>query len=164
LFEEQMTQSVVYIMTGEMAKAEEALLQAIAIAPDDEAIVRANSQLYSIYLLLNDSEKALAAIERAIDLQPDNAVHYCYRGDIWRKTGELDKALADYTQGIALDSTADRCFYGRALTYSRLEEAELALADLDQTIILNPSLPIAYEDRGKASLAYGQSRSGAGRL
>jgi tetratricopeptide (TPR) repeat protein len=155
LFEEQMTQAVIYLMTGEIAKAEEALLQAIAIAPDDDAIIRANSQLYSIYLMLNDSEKALTAIERAIALQPDNADHYCNRGDIWRKTDDLDQALADYNQGIALDPTADRCFYGRALTYSQLEEAELALADLDQTIILNPSLPIAYEDRGKLYWAMG---------
>jgi tetratricopeptide (TPR) repeat protein len=149
LFEEQMTQAVIYVMTGEMAKAEEALLQAIAIAPDDDAIIRANSQLYTIYLLLNDYEKALAAIERAIALQPDHADHYCNRGDIWRNADDLEKALADYDQGITLDPTADRCFYGRALTYWRLEETDLALADLNQTIVLSPNLPIAYEDRAR---------------
>ena len=149
LFEEQMTQAIIYAMTGEMAKAEEALLQAIAIAPDDDAIIRANSQLYTIYLLLNDYEKALAAIERAIALQPDHAEHYCNRGEIWRLADNLEKALADYDQGIALDPAADRCFYNRAMTYWRLEEADLALADLNQTLFLNPNLPIAYQFRAQ---------------
>ena len=45
----------------------------------------------------------MAAYSRAIELNPQYARAYANRGDIWRKMGKREDAIADYRHALSLD-------------------------------------------------------------
>ena len=49
--------------------------------------------------------EAIATFTRGLDLEPDNAVLYRWRGHRYLSIRELDRARADLERGLALDST-----------------------------------------------------------
>ena len=52
---------------------------------------------------MNQLEDALGAYNRAIELNPQYARAYANRGDIWRKMGKREDAIADYRHALSLD-------------------------------------------------------------
>ena len=60
-----------------------------------------------IYHQQGDHDKALAAIDRALQLQPDEAIFYNRRGLIYDDIGEHDKAFSSYDQGLQIDPNND---------------------------------------------------------
>ena len=52
---------------------------------------------------MNQLEDAMAAYNRAIEINPRYARAYANRGDIWRKMGNRDNAVADYRHALSID-------------------------------------------------------------
>ncbi len=50
-----------------------------------------------------DVGAALAMLDRAIELDPKNVRAHIFRGLAWEKLGELDKAVKDWEEALALD-------------------------------------------------------------
>jgi tetratricopeptide (TPR) repeat protein len=89
----------------------------------------------------------LTAFEGAID-DCDKAWVYYERGFSRESLGDLEKAIADYTQAIELAPSSGRfCLY-RGLTYDRQGNLEAAFADYDKTVELDPTNPTIYYIRG----------------
>jgi tetratricopeptide (TPR) repeat protein len=55
--------------------------------------------------------EAIAAFTRAIALDPENSVHYRWRGHRYLSLRELELARADLERGLALDSACYGCLY-----------------------------------------------------
>jgi tetratricopeptide (TPR) repeat protein len=55
--------------------------------------------------------EAIATFSRGIELAPDNAMLYRWRGHRYLSVRELDSARADLEHGLALDSTCYGCLY-----------------------------------------------------
>ena len=92
-----------------------------------------------IALQEKDLDKALAEINIAIDLVPDNFQPYFLRGDIYLARKEYAKADADFTKVISLKSDFPDAytFRGRALqAQNRLDQA---IADFNRALSLNPN-------------------------
>ncbi|MBI1936143.1 tetratricopeptide repeat protein, partial [Candidatus Woesearchaeota archaeon] len=53
--------------------------------------------------ILHKLEGALEDYSKAIDLQPNNALYYTYRGDVRAEMGDEEGSQADYTKAEALD-------------------------------------------------------------
>ena len=47
----------------------------------------------------SDDAKALADLEAAIRLDPKNAAALTVRGVVWRRKGDIERAVADFTAG-----------------------------------------------------------------
>ncbi|MBW4618355.1 MAG: serine protease [Cyanosarcina radialis HA8281-LM2] len=95
-----------------------------------------------------DYRGAIAAFERAIRLNPNNAPAYVNRGFVRINLKQYEEALADFNQAIRLDPNNASAYSNRGGVRYFLKQYEEALADLNQAIRLDPNLAIAYSSRG----------------
>ena len=83
--------------------------------------------------------EAIDACGKAIGLDGKYADAYFWRGIALVATRQYDKALADFTQVIALSPTDVQALSNRGLVYRRLKQFDLALKDLNQAIEIDPA-------------------------
>jgi tetratricopeptide (TPR) repeat protein/S1-C subfamily serine protease len=104
----------------------------------------------SVYEQLHDFQKALAAYDTAIALDPKSANTYGNRGFLkYEKLNDVPGALADLNQAIALDPKSASTYHHRGiLKHKKLNDVPGALADLNRAIALDPKSAKAYHDRG----------------
>jgi tetratricopeptide (TPR) repeat protein len=77
----------------------------------------------------------------------NRAVAYNNRGLAYYKKGEHDRAIADFTESIALDPNDAEAYYNRGVVYGAKGEFDRAIADYDEVIALNPKNASAYSPR-----------------
>jgi tetratricopeptide (TPR) repeat protein len=84
------------------AAAQEQFEQALAF---DEALAEAHNNLaFSLRMQgMHHVERALHHYHRALELKPDLAQAYLYRGVLFTHMGDLSRARADHAQLLALD-------------------------------------------------------------
>lgn len=99
-------------------------------------------ELAHVYLLMgkaqrdaNKSDAALAAFNAAIATK-SSAAAYGLRGTVYYQKGDLEKAIADYSEAIRLDAQNGEALNNRAWTYYRTGRQEKALADADSAVRL----------------------------
>ncbi len=95
-----------------------------------------------------DFPRAIANLDEAIRLDPNDARAYNVRGNAWDEIGGFDNALADYDEAIRIDPGNSIFFHDRAIMWYRKGDLDSALVDLDRAIRLNASDPNIYCDRG----------------
>ncbi|MCA2660800.1 MAG: tetratricopeptide repeat protein, partial [Microcystis sp. M049S2] len=130
----------------------EALQQAINTLPTGEDLKEFHSsilQLQSVvYRSLENYEQALTVINQAISLFPNNPNHYIEKWVVLYELKRYDEGLDTITQAI---NRAPRAFWYmiRGGSYSLQKKYELALADLNKAMKLNPNYALAYSVRGE---------------
>ncbi|MBR8840278.1 MAG: tetratricopeptide repeat protein [Stigonema ocellatum SAG 48.90 = DSM 106950] len=132
---------------GELGKDKEAIaafVQAVSKKPDYAAAWKQQSVHYR---KLNQFEPALVAIDKAIKLQPNNPNLYnekCFVLDDLKRYAEAEAPM-----GEAIKLSPRAVFYiHRGIIYSVQKKWDLALADSNQAIALNPKFALAYFLRG----------------
>jgi tetratricopeptide (TPR) repeat protein len=114
-------------------------------APKADDYLAAAAQKYG----KRDYRGALAEYDRIIQLQPNNAIAYNYRGVLKEKIQDLQGGLADYNRAISIDANYGEAYSNRGtLKASKLQDIQGALADYDLAIELNPKDAPAYSNRG----------------
>jgi tetratricopeptide (TPR) repeat protein len=104
------------------------------------------SNLSRMYRVLQDSEKALVAINKAIQFAPKNANFYNEKFGVLRKLGRFQEALLAINKAISLSPRA--AFYSeRGFAYSYLDYPK-AISDCTKAIAINPEYLPAYLYRG----------------
>ncbi|MCZ8117128.1 MAG: tetratricopeptide repeat-containing serine protease family protein, partial [Microcystis sp. LE18-22.4A] len=150
---------------GKYQTAIEALQQAINTLPKREDLKKFHSSILQrqsvVYRFLGDFstsagrerearenyEQALTVINQAISLVPNNPNHYNEKYAVLDKLKRYDEGLAAITQAINLAPRA--AWYGnRGLVYHNQQKYDLALAEYNQAIELNPNYAMAYYNRG----------------
>jgi tetratricopeptide (TPR) repeat protein len=98
-----------------------------------------------------DSE-ALAKIEyysrRALDLDPNLGLAYCYLGQARRNSGHFEQAERLLRKGLAVDPGNARILHALGLTLRLRGHAEEAIPYYDRAVRLDPYSPIINESRG----------------
>lgn len=75
-----------------------------ALALDERLAEAHNNLAFSLRMQgLQNAARALAHYDRAVELKPDLAVAYMYRGVLFVQLGELERASADHRRLLALD-------------------------------------------------------------
>ena len=93
---------------------------------------------------MGEFAKALADLDRAIELRPNYAWVIVRRGETYRQMGEFAKALTDLDHAIELEPNDDWFRYRRALIWLVMNESTKAAADLDTAITVDGA---AYEHK-----------------
>jgi tetratricopeptide (TPR) repeat protein len=88
-----------------------------------------------------DLDRAIADLERAIELAPDDAKAYRHRGNAFGLKGDVDRALADYDRALRIDPNDAAIFHDRGLMWQRNKELDKALADLDRAVRMGFTAP-----------------------
>jgi tetratricopeptide (TPR) repeat protein len=132
---------------GEAAYILEALVNEVqTAAPDERAALLAEAG--NAWMLANDLQRAVGALDAALELTPDNASLFVDRalalalaGDYWAAVDDLNSAE------VLAPDRADVLLF-RATAYRLLEVYELAAADLERLLALSPDNAEAYLERG----------------
>lgn len=87
----------------------------------------------------------------------DKAIAFYDRGTAYRHAGDLDRAIADLTEAVALDPKRADAFNNRGLSYQDKADFGRALDDYGRALAINPRFAEAYLNRGIVSIAKGQN-------
>lgn len=105
-----------YDCLGDQSKGIEKLERALQIMP--------NAHVYSIMGMLygkqGKSKEALAALDTAIQLDPNFQPAWVYRGAVYGSSSQFEKAVEAYRQALALNPNDDGARRGLALVQSQL--------------------------------------------
>jgi len=100
-------------------------------------------------------EKALADIERALEIEPKNAVVLMMRGDLYALDKDYDSALGLFSHALELKPNWAPPYIDRGEVLLDKEEFQLALEELNKGISLLPQIPLSYVIRSKAHFRLG---------
>ncbi len=106
---------------------------------------------------------AIAACDRAINSGTFSgtglAELYTNRGQEFYLANDNDRALADFSRGIAADPSYPLLFGNRGNVYHRKNALPEALADYSEAIRLDPQFTAAYTSRGRIHRKMGDEQS-----
>jgi len=124
-------------------------------APVADTAVAANNQGV-VYNNKGEYQKAVAVLDKAIELDPGFALAYNNRGWAYIELGQYEEAITDCDKAIEFDPDLALAYNNRGLAYVRLGQYEEAVADCNKAIELDPDLALAYSNRGMAYIELGQ--------
>jgi len=105
---------------------------------------------------LGQLDRAMADCDRALALDPKNAVALCDRGNVFLGKKDPAKAMADYDQAILLDPKQAGAYYNRGTARAQQREYDKAMGDFDRAIELDATLDWAWHNRASVRVARGQ--------
>jgi tetratricopeptide (TPR) repeat protein len=118
---------------GNESEARTTWLKAAELSP---GFATAHMALGNSYLFVEprDLAKAQEHMEKAVELEPNEAFPHDLLGDAYRARGELELAVEEYTRTAELDPTSGSGLQQRGHVYSFLGNYEQARADYDAAI------------------------------
>ncbi|KYG81101.1 tetratricopeptide repeat protein [Roseivirga ehrenbergii] len=97
----------------------------------------------------NKFEQALESINTAIKYTNSINLEYLMKAEILYDLGMIDSSLFYHNLSILNAENAEIAFEGRAKTYLQINEIDLAMADFDKAIFINPEYLRTYFSRGE---------------
>ena len=94
--------------------------------------------------------EAIEAFNKAIELNPKDAVAYNNRGAAYGQTGNYKQQIEDSSKALQLNPKDAVAFNNRGVAYGELGNYEQEIEDCTKAIELNPKLAVAYYHRGIA--------------
>ena len=83
-----------------------------------------------------------------IETYPEVYYGYWLRGNLEKKEGNLDAAIADYSESIRRNGKFSDAVFNRGITYNALGNLNAALADFNTALQLNPKQADVLNNRG----------------
>jgi tetratricopeptide (TPR) repeat protein len=111
-----------------------------------------------VYYWIHEYDKAIMACTKAIELNPELADAYLFRGAFYSGKGEFDRAIEDLNKGIDLKPNfASLAYNDRGTVYLKKEEFDKAIEDFNRAIELGPVFAAGvYRNRGIAYMDKGE--------
>jgi len=94
-----------------------------------------------------DRARTIRDCTRLISAQPDGPIAYNYRGLAYAATGDIDKAVADFSDAVRIDPLYADTYNNRAWAHFELGRSTLALADVQRALDLKPDEPGSLDTR-----------------
>jgi tetratricopeptide (TPR) repeat protein len=119
----------------------------------DVVFVSENFEDFDLYVgtfvqdVLATANSSIDDLTKAITLNP-TANAYKYRGICYAGLGDLDKALADFTQGIRLAPNNVSIYNYRSIAYSKKKDYDRAIADCNKAIKIDQNYFLGYANLG----------------
>ena len=108
-------------------------------SPVTETAIAANNRGIN-YNTEGEYNKAIAAFNKAIEIDVNFSIAYSNRAWAYLKLGEYEQAITDCDKAIELDPSRASAYNIRCWAYNELGEYEQAIADCNRAIELDPSL------------------------
>lgn len=143
--------SQVYTEKGNYLQALADINRAIALVNNDQNRASSYNGRAGIYKKMGEYEKSLADYAIAIRLMPKNPKYYANRGETYRLTGNLERALADQDRAIVLYEGGPGVALGLVLrgeTLRYMGDYDRALSDFNAAVRAEPDYAPAYVGRG----------------
>jgi len=106
-------------------------------------------QEYSNFLISrNKCTEAIGYLERALELEDEEAETYMKLGYCYRSLKKFDEAFKYYLKVLEIDSEASRAYAGLGHCYESLNKLDEAIEYFDRALQINPELSEAHTGLG----------------
>ncbi|MBI3272908.1 MAG: tetratricopeptide repeat protein [Planctomycetes bacterium] len=99
-------------------------------------------------LIVPDSQKLY--LEKALAIRPRFARALLERGNLRGRNGDLEGAIADYTEVVRIDPRCASARFNRAHAWRDKGDLEAAIVEYGEVVRINPGYAAAYYNRGNA--------------
>lgn len=131
-------------IVGDRSRVEQATKKAESLSPNSSG---EHYALGRISFAAGDMEQADHHFTTAIALDPNSLWSNCYHGRASYELKRYDEAVTAFTVCVALSGQSPWCYYRRALARAQLGQDDLARADLDKALDLDPRYSSARVER-----------------
>ncbi|MEN4042152.1 MAG: hypothetical protein ROW39_07405 [Anaerolineaceae bacterium] len=115
------------------------------LAPDAQTVARLRHQRDAeTALMQGDIETALSEINRALGYDPENLELLVMQAIAQQLTGHEETAAASFAQLATRFATQEEFLVQRALYYNQFGRPDLALADAEAVLAINPNSPAGH--------------------
>lgn len=121
--------------------------QAINLAPKTPQSAFCHHRKSIILSKLGFNTQTISECDRAMQVSP-TAPFYWWRGVISARAGQSEQAIDLVSQAIEMNPSFVEAISDRAYYYTQINRYDLAVADCDSWVTLEPENPIAYNNRG----------------
>jgi len=83
------------------------------------------------------------------------AAPFHYRGDAYKDSGDIERALADYNKAIEIDPGYAKAYNNRGNLYKQTGDLQRAITDYNKVIAIDPMPADAYNNRGNVYMDLG---------
>jgi tetratricopeptide (TPR) repeat protein len=133
-----------YVQKKEHKKAEGLLAEMLRRARTNQEKAAAYSLQGWLYSKLDNPNRAVAALAKAVELCPKDAALHCRLGSMHAENGERDKAIADFDEAIRLNPDDADAHICRGYEYAENHQYDKATADFAAAIRINPTSAKGY--------------------
>jgi lipoprotein NlpI len=154
---------IVGIIASETVQTEQ--LQCIDISEVRAVVSLAFRRTAMLSFDKGDYDKAIHLCNRALALNPSDALNWNERGAAYSMKDLFEKAIADYSRAVTLDPQLALAYRNRGSSYYHSGNYRKAIEDCNKALALVPSYPMAYHTRrlaytklGKTALASEDSK------
>ncbi len=137
--------------------------QAIQLNPGFAEAYYQRGRTYAIWGRLShnraDEQKAIADLQQAIRLMPNDRRINLIRSRIYMIQGDYRRALPEANEGIRRNPESHEAYTQRGHVYSRMDDVKKSVADFSQSIRLNPNHADAYCGRGGMYTEHGNPQA-----
>lgn len=123
--------------------------------PTTDTAVAVNNQGV-LFNKQGEYNKAIAAFNKALELDPNLALAYNNRAWAYIELRQYEQAIGDCDKALELDPDLALAYSNRGLAYLRLGQYQQTINDCNKAINLDPGLALAYSNRGMAYIELGQ--------
>ena len=125
-------------------------LSLLTIESDDLKYTQSDAKAYNNRGPVLWFDAAIEGYDKAIALDPNDAVAYNNRGLAYANKGQHDRAIEDYNKAIQLNPNDALTYSARGNAYSNKGQYDRAIEDYNKAIQLDPNDAAAYAVRGIA--------------
>lgn len=97
-----------------------------------------------------DVDRAIADLNKAIELDPNSVVAFENRGTLFVRSGKPDRAIEDYDEAIRLDPNYAQAHADRGVAYYIKGNYARAIENYSEAIRLDPKHAVSYSNRAAA--------------
>jgi len=105
---------------------------------------------------LGRSNEAMAAIEKALQIDPNYAQAHNQAGNLFFSQANLDKAASHFETALKIDPQNVSAYHNLGLIYGQQGKPELAIQYCQRAISLDPNSPEAHNNLGSIYLSQGR--------
>lgn len=144
----------IYIDLGKFNDAKKDFLKVTSVLEDDH---RVWNFLGAAQTHEGDNEAAVESYNKAIALDPGNALYYFNRGSSLAQLGKLQEAIDDFDKAIELGFSTSGIYNNRANARYMMGDYQGAIADFTRSMDIDPNSMAPYANRGIAYIYMGDT-------
>jgi tetratricopeptide (TPR) repeat protein len=119
--------------------------------PEDDPAKRAFSVLGKpTENYTKELNRAIAAFDFSLELNPDDAESYMMRGLAYRRSGDVEHAVGDFSHALELNPDNAAAYFNRARVYGELGQYQRSIEAYSEAIRLDPYNGVSYAGRASA--------------
>lgn len=124
------------LMTALIVLAAVAVFSIWSFQDANEDPVEDQLRIAADFAMQGNYERAIEAVDAAIDLDPDLPSAYYQRGMYYAHQEQCEKAIEDYSKAIELDPNAADFYYERGVCYRKTGSPAKAMTDFQAVVAL----------------------------